>query len=268
MTTTYTNRGYALQATGDNINSWGPILNANFSAIDENISGEFTITATGGTTTLTTSNAANVYFVANATLTSNLTIVFPVGRAFFFFTNSTTGAFTVTISAVGGGSTVVPVAGESVGCYTDGTNVVSVSNTTVAVAPVIPSGTILGGFLQSVAPVGWTQNTSYNDMVMRVTNDIYGGATGGSWVISGGTDNPYAITISQMPSHNHALSGAGISPSQTGSTGGYFSTVGDATGFTPTPTTFTGSGGTHQHGLTFDGSWRPAYVNSMVATKN
>ena len=61
MTTTFTpNKNYSLPGTGDDVNSWGPVINANFSAIDSNISAQNVISTTGGTTTLTSAQGANV----------------------------------------------------------------------------------------------------------------------------------------------------------------------------------------------------------------
>jgi hypothetical protein len=261
MTTTYSNRGYALQGTGDNVNAWGPVLNANFSSIDQNISGNYSITSTGGTVTLSTSNAANVFFAANGALTSNLMVVFPLVKTFFMFQNSTSGSYTVTVSAAGAGAVVSPVQGEAILCYCDGTNVTICSNTTVAVAPVIPSGTVMN-FLQSTAPTGWTQSTSFNDSVIRLVNDSSGGTTGGSWTISGTTISGTALTISQIPPYSFPQDVL----VEVGSGGN--SNIVSGSQVLGKTLTLPGGGLTHTHTFSNDATWRPAYVNSLVAVKN
>jgi len=261
MTTTFTpNRNYSLPGTGDDVNSWGPVINANFSAIDSNISAQNIITTTGGTTTLTTAQGANLYFPITGALTSNATIIFPGTATFFFASNQTTGTYTTTLSAAGGGASVVLLQGTAGVFWTDGTNIYQVGG-----APVnsIPSGTIMGSFLQASAPTGWVQINTFNDQVIRVVNNTgTGGATGGSWTVSGFNDNPIALTIAQIPSHNHTIelninghvaAGGSLAP-------------GENTGTFTTDNT--GGGGTHNHGVYNDGTWRPSFVNAIVCQKS
>lgn len=130
------NRNYVLPATGNDVNTWGPLLNGNFSAIDSNISALLTVATTGGTTTLTAGQAANLYYNVNGALTSNAILTFPgVIQTFFIVTNNTTGMFTLTIQTANTGTTQTLAQGASALYYSDGTNIILVAGT-VPPAPI------------------------------------------------------------------------------------------------------------------------------------
>ena len=81
---------------------------------------------TGGTITLTNTQAANTVQKYTGTLTSNQTIVVPSVVQVYYLTNQTTGAFTLTFkTVVGGGATFVLPQGNSAVIFCDGTNVYS-----------------------------------------------------------------------------------------------------------------------------------------------
>ena len=89
-----------------------------------------------------------------------------------------------------------------------------------------PSGTVML-FQQAAPPSGWTQVVTNTDKVLRLVNDGSGGATGGSWTISGltanssttvttttttslslvlsatATVNAHTLTASELPAHTH-----------------------------------------------------------------
>jgi len=75
--------------------------------------------------------------------------------------------------------------------YLDGKHASEISS---EIGGVIPSGSKML-FFQVSAPVGWTQDISHNDKMLRVVSGP-GSGSGGSWVISGLT---YAV-----PNHKHA----------------------------------------------------------------
>jgi hypothetical protein len=82
------------------------------------------LSITGGTTTLTSPQAANTIQEYSGVLTSNQIIVVPSTVQLYTFTNNTTGAFSLTIkTAVFGGATVVVPQGDSLVLICDGTNV-------------------------------------------------------------------------------------------------------------------------------------------------
>ena len=147
-------------------------------------------------------------------------------------------------------------------------------------ADAFPSGTTIV-FVQSAAPPGWTQNTSLNDQVLRVVSSS-GGGTGGNWTLSGLTIGGTAITVAQMPSHTHGVSDPGhvhgtqnyLLPNYSAQGGGGAVEISKSYGSgTYSATTGisiddTGSGDTHTHSISSDGSWRPAYVNAIVCSKD
>lgn len=128
-----------------------------------------------------------------------------------------------------------------------------------------PAGTVML-FQQATAPTGWTQVTTNNDKVLRIINDGTGGNTGGSWTISGLTSGAHTLTVAELPAHTHTVTvpAVGTQGFQAGSS---------AAAPLSTPTAYgtdngTGGGGAHSHTLTADGTWRPAYVNVLSASKN
>lgn len=85
---------------------------------------QLALSVTGGTTTLTSAQAANTIQVYSGTLTSNQIIIVPSTVQLYSFTNNTTGSFTFTVkTAVGGGATVLVTQGTSLILICDGTNV-------------------------------------------------------------------------------------------------------------------------------------------------
>lgn len=176
----------------------------------------------------------------------------------------------------------------------------------------IPQSSIDGGlvsgtnmvFHQASAPTGWTQDTSVNDRVLRVVDNTgTGGATGGSWTISGVTVDGHVLTNAEMPSHNHGGStnnstadvvGSGLDPQPGNTNTGQYEDLVDIA-VTNTGSTFDfgswttslrsasgniyadnhshgisteGSDNAHSHGLTADGNWRPAHADVIAATKD
>ena len=85
---------------------------------------QLALSVTGGTTTLTSAQAANTIQVYSGVLTSNQIVVVPSTVQLYSFTNNTTGSYTFTVkTAVGGGATVLITQGTSLILICDGTNV-------------------------------------------------------------------------------------------------------------------------------------------------
>lgn len=84
---------------------------------------------TGGTTTLTPAQAMKRVLTIAGTLTSNLTVVVPAWTYDWSVTNSTTGAFTVTVKTPAGAGTLIPQNSTPFSVRGDGTNVGSLAPT-------------------------------------------------------------------------------------------------------------------------------------------
>jgi len=130
------------------------------------------------------------------------------------------------------------------------------------VAPSFPAGTKML-FFQAAAPSGWTKDTTHNDKMIRVVTGT-GGGSGGNWTISGLTVSGHTLTVDEIPSHSHNYNrddGAGYIVGSGSYAKVALSPWSDAT-------SNTGGGNSHNHGLTADGAWRPAYVDCIICTKN
>ena len=146
-------------------------------------------------------------------------------------------------------------------------------------ALVAPSGTVML-FKQQVPPVGWTQDiTGDNSMIRLVT------ANGGDY---GGADSPitldyshihgtgdHVLTMEQMPSHDHDGSTVDLEYTPV-----FDSEIGSIAGgvyknpfVRPLLITPEGGGEFHNHGNTtpvtdYPGDWTPKYANVIAATKD
>lgn len=71
-------------------------------------------------------------------------------------------------------------------------------------------------FQQTTAPTGWTKDTSHNDKALRIVSGTVG--TGGSVAFTSAFASQNvgstALTIAQMPSHNHTVGGTTSAQSQ------------------------------------------------------
>lgn len=174
MITYTTNLGLAKPVTADPTvkNSWGIILDTNADELDQAIAGllavDVTTLAGYPNVALTSIQGAidqskNRIYLFSGVLTQNCIIFWPKGlsRA-FTVANNTTGAFTLTLAvnsgslSAAGGSFVLPQ-GQSLGFYSDGTNV-AVENSALGQAPAqitgVPTGTLLD-FAGGAAPTGF-----------------------------------------------------------------------------------------------------------------
>ena len=90
---------------------------------------QFALSVTGGTVTLSSTQAANTIQEYAGVLTSNQIIIVPSTVQLYTFTNNTTGSFTFTIkTAVVGGATITIDQGTSLVVICDGTNVYNASS--------------------------------------------------------------------------------------------------------------------------------------------
>jgi hypothetical protein len=110
------------QTNGSNNNTWGDVTDSNLQILEQAIAGVTSISTTGGTTTLTSSQNRFPIIVITGTLVSNATINVRAAEKNWQFINSTTGAFTVTVKTPSGSGQTIGQ-GESQRFYCDGTNV-------------------------------------------------------------------------------------------------------------------------------------------------
>ena len=141
MPSTYTSRGIELMATGEQTDVWGNTTNSNLTLVNKIISANLGVATTGGTTTLTDSEASNLSYTVSGTLTSNATVVFPDRGGFFFVANATSGSYTLTVkTTTGTGVTITQ--GTQIPVYSDGTNM----NYGQALGTTIPTGALMPYF--------------------------------------------------------------------------------------------------------------------------
>lgn len=117
-------------------------------------------------------------------------------------------------------------------------------------------------FFQSGAPAGWVQDTTVNDRVIRITS-ASGNGQGGSWTISGLTVGGHTLTVNEIPSHQHVVGGGADNVTPGGSPA--FNV--DSAPAASITTGFSGGGQAHDHPLGSAGTWRPAYIDAIICTK-
>jgi hypothetical protein len=125
-------------------------------------------------------------------------------------------------------------------------------------------------FFQSAAPSGWTQDTSVNDRVIRISSGA-GNVQGGSWTISGLTVGGHTLTLNEIPAHRHINGAYDRLLRYAGDVG---SEIGDGNRpggpdvNTSAPETSQGGGQAHDHPLGSDSTWRPAYIDAIICVKS
>lgn len=171
MPSTYSpNKGYELQATGENQGTWGILLNNNaLAVVDLNLGGRLAVTIDAANVDLTATQAQNVYITLTGTLTGNRDLTFPASNGgFYYILNNTSGAFSVTVKPLGGTGVVVPQGGLSrIFINPTATTAVHLGTpataTGGAVLPISSDGTALGttalpfsdAFLASGGVINW-----------------------------------------------------------------------------------------------------------------
>jgi len=125
-----------------------------------------------------------------------------------------------------------------------------------------PSGTQML-FCNATAPVGWTRVTTYDDCAIRLvgTNAPTFVTNLNPFSVAMSATRAHALTISEMPSHNHALN-----PTLWENTNGTFAGSWSAQGVSDLAvqfvTTFTGGSAAHTHNIQVN------YVDFIMAKKN
>lgn len=189
-----------------------------------------------------------------------------------------------------------PVFGDFTVKMRSPSTIVSDNGSTLVTKDYLDAAVATGGFAsgtrmlfhQASAPTGWVTVAGLNDRVIRVG---VGGSTGGTWIVGGLTVSGTALSVAQLPPHSHSGSFASSGGAHTHTvTTGYPSSVTGNVQFAQ-PSTYCilssrttdagggahshsvtvaseGSGSTHNHGVTSDSTWRPAYTDVIIAQKS
>lgn len=280
------NKGYEVQATGSNTNTWGDVLNDDvIQIIDDNIGGIVTKTLSNVQVDLTTEESQQLICRLTGVLTGNV-LVTTLCNGMTLVENLTTGSFTVTFSRFGVGSPVTIAQNTRALIITDPTNG---ARTGADNQTEFASGTRLV-FNQTSAPTGYTKENSatYNEAALQFTTGSVG--TGGSVAFGtaftsralSGTVGNTTLTESQIPAHRHFLFAdvtSGNTPisnteqpareSETGSSGNDYTIRGSATEATVGRSAATGGGQAHNHSLSINNlDLAVKYVSCIIAQKN
>jgi len=195
------NKGFEQPALGS-IN-WGTPLNNDFGGIDAAFGNVTTISVTGQTATpvvLSLAQYQNLTIKFEGALTANVTYQLPAGvGGQWVMQRATTGAFTITIASLGGGTSKILDADFS-DIICDGVDCAGNFGS-------LPSGSIMiWSGSQATIPVGWLLcNGTLGTPDLR--NRFVTGA--GSTYAVGGTGGVTTVTLTQAqtPSHFHSFSG-------------------------------------------------------------
>lgn len=133
------------------------------------------------------------------------------------------------------------------------------------VGGVFPSGTKL--LFGSNPPTGWTRVNAGEDKCIKLAKSGETiGVTGGSWEITGLTVLDHALTIAELPVHDHSFSFAFINLAD--GVNQALDTIAETGLPNVVTTTPVGSGFGHSHEISHDSSWRPRFEIWAAATKD
>lgn len=207
---TSVNKGYALIATGDEVDTWGDKLNAAvFTLIDNNLGGVVTKTLSNVQVNLDATESQMLRLVLNGTLTGNVLVTTQcVGMT--VVDNQCTGNFTVSFQKFGVGTPIAIPNGTRNLITTGG------SGDPATIGIDFPPGTRIP-FQQTTPPPGYSKEAgaAYTDAAMQFTTGTVG--TGGSQAFGTvftatrqptGSVQQMTLDITQIPSHQHLVATA------------------------------------------------------------
>jgi microcystin-dependent protein len=278
VTSTY--KGYILIATGDEVDTWGVVLNAQaLERIDTNLGGLVSKSLTNVNVTLTADENRNLILRLSGTLSGDVLVTTTL-QGVMIVENLCTGAFAVTYTNGAGSPITLPNETRSI-VIADASNGARVAADD---APEFPAGTRML-FQQTAAPTGWTKDVTHNNKALRLVSGTVG--TGGSVAfttafasqsVAGAVGNT-ALTIAQMPLHGHPFRTSNESSSTSKTNGGLMMDDGtnvNNPAYTGTPTATAGqqiggTGGGEAHTHTFTGTainLAVQYVDFIIAEKD
>ena len=208
MASTYTsNSGIEKPGSGEQSGTWGATTNTNFDIIDRALSGVGTITLSGTTHTLTTSDGAasdghyKVLQLAGSPSGQNTITISPNDQDKLYFVYNNSGQSVIFTQGSGGNVTISQ--SDYAIIYADGAGsgakvtlmtwgpaqikdnaitTTKIADSSVTAAKLANTAVFASGtrmiFHQTAAPTGWTKDTSHNDKALRITSGTVG--TGGS----------------------------------------------------------------------------------------
>lgn len=185
-----------LPATGENSGIWGTLVNSSLTQmVEEAVAGYRSVAMTDADYTLTTVNGAtdesrNMFVEMTGTLTQARNVICPTAEKLYFFKNSTTGGYAVTLKTSGGTGVSVPN-GKVAVLMCNGTNVIDATS--------YMSSVTLGTALAAAS--GGTGNSSY---------------TAGDVLYASGTT---ALSKLGIGTNNYVLTSSGSAPQWTANTG-------------------------------------------------
>lgn len=194
VSTFTTNVSIEKPANGDYVNTWSTPVNTDWDIIDTCIGGTTSLNVTGasGTTVLTVTQYRARLFKISGTLTANVIYQVPSGiGGFWFFQNSTTGAFTVTISSGGAGTSLVLPQGYTTPATSDGTNIAigySAPSTVSAAGSDTQVQFNSSGSLGASSNLTWnsaTNTLAATNITGTLTGNVTGNVTGTATNVSG-----------------------------------------------------------------------------------
>jgi hypothetical protein len=166
-----------LMATGENAGTWGDKTNTNLNLVQQAIAGYQEVSIAGGvqTTTLVMSeaalsNARNAVIKFIGTITGNQVVTIPDGiEKTYTLINGTSGAFTVEFkTASGTGFTFATTEKNAVLVFSDGTNVVEITNQLAGLVV----GTDVQAFDAQLSDIAGLTPTDSNIIVGNGTNFV------------------------------------------------------------------------------------------------
>jgi hypothetical protein len=218
MPSSYTSTlGIELMVTGEKSGTWGDITNTNLNIVEQS-QGYLNKSIAGGaqTTALTitdgstsTSDARNLIIELSGTITGNQIVTVPDGiEKSYIVNNNTSGAFTVQFKTASGTGPTFATTDKGIKIvYSDGTNIVEASSTTLGN---ITTGTIASGAITATGHILPGANDTYDlGASGNVWRNLYTGdlhlsnegksegntvdGTKGSWTLQEGKDDIFMI---------------------------------------------------------------------------
>lgn len=189
------NKLFLLQQTGTNSGTWGVEANSVFSRMDLNLGGRLNKDVSGNVDiTISSSEAENVYHYITGALTGNIQYILPNVGSFYWLSNHSTGAHTLTAIIASGTGIAIPQ-GSTVGVFTNpdtGTLTALETTTSSSTTGIFIAGTTSGTNAQTVtvSTGGYAYSTG-NTFVCTI-----GSAPTGAWTINAnslGAVNVYKV---------------------------------------------------------------------------